>query len=50
MFSNQGDSGALILRDSPSGTVILGMLVGGDGLRLSYALPLQPALRPLDAA
>jgi hypothetical protein len=50
MFSHEGDSGSVIVRQTDSGGLILGMLVGSDSRRLSCALPLQPALEAMDCS
>jgi hypothetical protein len=50
MFSHEGDSGSLVVKDSRSGGLVLGLLIGSDKRHLTYALPLQPALDALDCS
>jgi hypothetical protein len=48
MFSNEGDSGSIVVREEPQGGVVLGMLLGSDRQRMSIAFPIQPALEAMN--
>jgi Pyridine nucleotide-disulphide oxidoreductase len=48
MFSHQGDSGSIVVRQEADGAVVLGMLLGTDRRRMSMAFPIQPALEAMN--